>query len=106
MVLGTGTDTLIGSLVATGVGVALWILRGIRTDVRTITKTQQAHAEALNAMRVSLAGDYVPQARYESGIKGLHERIESARQESDNQFERIGAQITEIKVTLARRRGG
>lgn len=102
MVVGTGIDTIIGSLVTGGVAIALWILRGIRQDVQAIIRQQRTQGDALGNLRVQLVGDYVKRAEHETTIKGLYEHIDAGRKDTDDRLDGINTQITEIKVSLAK----
>ena len=98
-----GVDTLIGTFIAVAVTVALWILRGLRQDVRAVATQQAKQAATLNTLHLNIVQGYVPLHRYEEDQKAFTRRLDEDRRLNGMRFDQVTAQLTDIKVTLAQR---
>ena len=55
-----GVDTLIGTFIAVAVTVALWILRGLRQDVRAVAARNFANFQTLQSLIAKVRGSKKP----------------------------------------------
>ena len=100
--MATGVDTLIGTFIAVAVTVALWILRGLRQDVRNVAAQQAKQATTLNNLHLNIVQGYVSLRRYEEDQKAFTQRLDEDRRLTGERFDHMTAQLTDIKVTLAK----